>query len=271
MLHHANVDRMFAIWQTIWPDTYIGSSPATSGTATIAVGDILSGDTNLTPFHSSANGTFWTSASVRNTTTLGYTYPETADNNASCTIQAVNSLYSPTAGTPQNQTTSKRLGERDGSQQPGVYYEWITNIRVDQHALDTTFSVFVFLGNFSSNTQNWMTDPALVGSHTVFMPFSSETSGTDEIIVAGTVPLTKALNRNAIAGGYNTANKTGVEAYLTSNLHWRIAKVFLRPGGCIVRACADSSPAHRRCRGPSRLTYQLEGLCRKLPGGRSRE
>ena len=64
-----------------------------------------------------------------------------------------------------------------------------------------------------------------MGSHTVFMPFSSDTQQNADIIVAGTVPLTKELNLNAKGVGYNTANVTGVEEYLTGNLHWRVARV----------------------------------------------
>ena len=57
------------------------------------------------------------------------------------------------------------------------------------------------------------------------MPFSSDAQPNPGIIVAGTVPLTKDLNQNALVGNYNTANNTGVEAYLMDNLHWRVAKV----------------------------------------------
>lgn len=60
----------------------------------------------LTPFHSSTNGTTWTSATIRSTHTFGYTYPEVADNNAFCATQAVNYLYGPSAGKPTYQTLS---------------------------------------------------------------------------------------------------------------------------------------------------------------------
>ncbi len=228
MLHHANVDRLFAIWQTIHPSTYVNDITAASGTATIVPGDLLTSDTPLTPFHASTNGTFWTSAAVRDTRIFGYTYPETADNNASCATQAVNCLYGNSAGRPANQTipaSKSGSAKRDGLQQPGLYYEWITNIRVAQMALDSTFSIFVFLGNFSSDPHQWFTEVNLVGYHTVFKPFSSEAQPNISLIVAGTVPLTKYLNENAKAAGYNTANTTAVEAYLTNSLHWRIAKV----------------------------------------------
>lgn len=226
MLHHANVDRLFAIWQTIWPHSYVENTFATSGTATIAPGDALSQDSPLKPFHRSRNGTFWTSAAIRDTRILGYTYPETADDSAPCAIQAVNYLYGPSAGKPVNKTFSPgKHSIRDGPQQPGLYYEWITNIRVAQNALNSTFTVHIFLGNFSSNPKSWLTDPNQVGSHTVFLPFSSGTERDASLIVAGTVPLTKRLNRNAAAGHYNTANNTGIERYLRNNLHWRVAKV----------------------------------------------
>lgn len=229
MLHHANVDRLFAIWQTINPSTYVADTFATSGTATIIPGELITPDTPLTPFHRFTNGTFWTSSTVRSTYAFGYTYPETADNNASCAIQAVNYLYGPKAGKPVNQTlTSQRkvgISKRNGPQNPGLYYEWITNIRVAQNALNSTFTIFVFLGDFNPDLKYWLTDPHLVGSHTVFMPFSSEMQQNASTIVAGTVPLTKDLNENAVANGYNTANNTGVEAYLRNDLHWRVARV----------------------------------------------
>lgn len=150
----------------------------------------------LNPFHNSTTGTFWTSASVRTTTVFGYTYPETAEKNATYSIQYVNRLYGSSVGTPANQTTTSR-SKRDGEQQPGVYTEWITNIRVAQNALDSTFTIYIFLGEFSSDPNAWLTEKSVVGSHTVFMPFSSDTQQNADIIVAGTVPLTKELNLNA--------------------------------------------------------------------------
>ena len=230
MLHHANVDRLFAIWQLINPDTYLESDPTLSGTATITPGDPIDEDSPLTPFHKDTEGTFWTSAAVRDTTVFGYTYPETAENNATCAVQYVNRLYGPSAGTPANKTTAARMMRRNEEHEPGVYTEWITNIRVAENALDSTFTIYVFLGDFGSDPNAWLTDKNLVGSHTVFTPFSSSTKQDDPIVVAGTVPLAKDLNDNAKAGGYNTANTTSVEEYLTNNLHWRVAKVCCQMG-----------------------------------------
>lgn len=43
-LHHANVDRQMALFQAVFPTTYVEAYPAQSETYTIAAGDVL--DTN---------------------------------------------------------------------------------------------------------------------------------------------------------------------------------------------------------------------------------
>lgn len=239
-LHHANVDRLFAIWQTINPDSYVKSTLATSGTATIIPNvTVVDENTPLTPFHSDTNGTFWTSASSRETTIFGYTYPETVEGNASCTRQAVNHLYGSTSGQPL-----PKKGKRSGEQKDGIHYEWITNIRVAQNAVASTFSIFVFLGDFNPDPKTWLSEPNLVGTHSVFKPFSYETADQAVgMIVAGTVPLSTALkSRNStLATHVNTSNSTEIEAYLNDNLHWRIARVriYLASAQVILTAFTD--------------------------------
>lgn len=174
--------------------------------------------------------TFWTSPAVRSTHTIGYTYPEIADNNASCAIQAVNYLYGPSAGKPANQTL--RPKKEEGQQREMGYNNQgcIANgspTFPSHNALDTTFKIFVFLGDFNPELNYWQTDLHFKGSHTVFMPFSSQTQQNAGILVAGTVRLTKDLNECVAANGYDTANNTSLEAYLTSNLHWRVVRVRL--------------------------------------------
>ncbi|RDL34449.1 Uncharacterized protein BP5553_07577 [Venustampulla echinocandica] len=70
-LHHCNVDRLFAIYQDLYPSKYVekftipgrGSKPADA-------------NSSLAPFHMDANGTPWTAAACRYQQKLGYTYPE---------------------------------------------------------------------------------------------------------------------------------------------------------------------------------------------------
>jgi len=106
MLHHPNVDRLFAIWQTAYPNSYLSRTFASPGIATITPSDAINQDSPLTSFHSTLDGSFWTSSSVRDIKVFGHIYPETADANASCTIQAVNYLYKPSVGVPVNKTST---------------------------------------------------------------------------------------------------------------------------------------------------------------------
>ncbi|KAK3309791.1 uncharacterized protein B0T15DRAFT_545814 [Chaetomium strumarium] len=78
-LHHVNVDRLWAIWQDLNPDSYMSPRPAPSSTFTAPSGESQTQDTPLEPFWDKSATSFWTSAQIRDTrTTFGYAYPETA-------------------------------------------------------------------------------------------------------------------------------------------------------------------------------------------------
>jgi tyrosinase len=73
--HHSNVDRLFALWQHIYPDQWIQPSIAIQGTYTIPAGTSVDDSTPLTPFYS-PNGEYFVSFELRDVIQLGYTYPE---------------------------------------------------------------------------------------------------------------------------------------------------------------------------------------------------
>ena len=114
MLHHANTDRLIALWQAIYYDnTTFNFSYASSGQLGTKKGTTLTPDSPLKPFHaaypatndsappSDAGGFFHTSHSVADLRTFGYSYPElstdwqTADKEklAAEVKKAVNKLY----------------------------------------------------------------------------------------------------------------------------------------------------------------------------------
>ena len=92
-LHHCNVDRLLAIWQAIYPNSWIEPGATDVETATIKSGDILNGETPLKPFHKNTAGDFWTSTTSRDVAAFGYTYPEIQGGTPASTRQAVNALY----------------------------------------------------------------------------------------------------------------------------------------------------------------------------------
>ena len=94
-LHHMNVDRLFALWQGIYPDSYTVDGHSAQATYAIPDGTQCNGDTFLAPFHSDANGNGLTTNSVRDTNTFKYTYPEftSGDTSPAGIMAKVNALY----------------------------------------------------------------------------------------------------------------------------------------------------------------------------------
>ncbi|THZ10344.1 Di-copper centre-containing protein [Aureobasidium pullulans] len=93
-LHHVMVDRSFALWQAIHTDSYVEPLAAVGSTFAYPAGTINDVNSGLTPFFKDAAGTNWTSADVRDTTTLGYTYPELQNGATASSVRAaINKLY----------------------------------------------------------------------------------------------------------------------------------------------------------------------------------
>lgn len=94
------VDRSFALWQAIHPDSYVEPLAAVGGTFTYAAGTVNDQNSALTPFFKDSAGTNWTSAGVRSTTTFGYTYPELQNGATAASVRAaINKLYGNTTTT----------------------------------------------------------------------------------------------------------------------------------------------------------------------------
>ena len=88
-LHHANVDRLFAIWQVLYPYSYISNNTL----------EFPNTNTELHPFRKT-DSQYWTPKLAQNITSLGYTYPELASCDQSTVINTINNLYGPTPPPP---------------------------------------------------------------------------------------------------------------------------------------------------------------------------
>jgi tyrosinase len=75
-LHHSNVDRIWAMWQDLNPDSYVTPKPSEGNffTETNAIEDTNSA---LKPFWDADGSDFWIPTNVKKTTMFGYAYPET--------------------------------------------------------------------------------------------------------------------------------------------------------------------------------------------------
>lgn len=109
-----------------------------------------------------------------------------------------------------------------------TYTEWIVNLRTIKHALNQTFRVYIFLGDFNPDPATWPTEHNVVGRFTVLgrsgaTPCAKCKQDRDsELVVTGTVPLTSALLQDIVAGHIGSLEPADVEAYLERHLHWRV-------------------------------------------------
>ncbi|OAA39531.1 tyrosinase 2 [Beauveria brongniartii RCEF 3172] len=103
MLHHSNVDRLWAYWQAIYPEasTFNGRYQGLSRFNTLS-GTMIGLDSPLQPFRQAANGDWHTSRSVNSIKTFGYTYQGLEEywNKSETEVQQrvvelINSLYGP--------------------------------------------------------------------------------------------------------------------------------------------------------------------------------
>ncbi|KAL4879315.1 hypothetical protein BJY04DRAFT_220171 [Aspergillus karnatakaensis] len=78
-LHHCNIDRIFALWQSLNPDKWFEEAQVNDffqETIGLPPGAKISPSTELRPFHKDTKGTVLTPTDVRWPYYLGYTYPE---------------------------------------------------------------------------------------------------------------------------------------------------------------------------------------------------
>ncbi|OCL01252.1 Di-copper centre-containing protein [Glonium stellatum] len=244
-LHHTMIDRCFAIWQALYPNSYVEPMAQTYATFTTPAGSVEDMSSPLTPFHMNGNGEFWTSTLVRSTTTFSYTYPELQNGNDTAALMAtINALYGSNASQQKRQHyvddvyDKSEREERDGlsTAKPERLYsraisgapsyssgrEYIANIKAQKFGLDGSFSVFVFLGSSpTTSPANWSGDPSFVGLNGIFSTTAISESGSD-IQANGAVPLTAALEAKLAGDELVSLNEEVVGPYLRSQLNWKV-------------------------------------------------
>ncbi|KAI1662837.1 tyrosinase [Daldinia decipiens] len=95
-LHHCNLDRLFAIWQTLNPGKWFETdNQRYFDQKIIGSGDVITNKTPLRPFHKDEMGTVWTPDDTRDWFKLGYTYPElkTGKETGAQLLEMVNKTY----------------------------------------------------------------------------------------------------------------------------------------------------------------------------------
>ena len=219
-MHHAMVDRCFALWQAIYPSTYVEPYAQSVPSYWYSVGQVLDEKTNLLPFHSDGSGDYWTSDSVRNHTVFSYTYPELVSGNVNDVITAINTLYgSSSSGTPLKH--KRQTYSNNGT--TGNPKQYIANIKTQKYALGTSYSIYFFLGRPSSDPAQWPFDPHLVGTMGVMA--TMQNINVQPVVVSASVPLTAKIHEYVDEGVISSMDDDDVTAYLKCELQWTIRMV----------------------------------------------
>lgn len=236
----------------------------------------------MQPFFASTNRKYWTANQLRSTQTLGYTYPELANNaNISAVKAAINKLYGSSTGSTG---LSKRavIPEPDGASSPtkapekvinGKHWQYMANILVQKFALNSSFAIYVFMGDFDDTPTAWATSTSLVGTHAIFTGMTGavgtvrgaqvKTQQKPTIQVTGTMPLTSMLLEKVESGELRDVGPDSVEEYLEANLKWRVSLVGRLPRSLGPFCALLTLIIVRRNTSRSRRRRRFERHCRQ--------
>ena len=213
--HHAQMDRIIALYQHRYPDTWVEDATQPKKTFTIAVNSTQGPASPLTPFHMNAKGDMWTSTTSRNWTSFGYTYPELMSNPSNDTLTVtINGLYKPQTQGLNNNNTVSALGLNN---QSADATDWLAEVNMPSD-IQISYSVRAFLGEPNADPTKWATDPNYVGQ---IASLSSPRMDSD-VIVTANIGLTAKLAEKYAAGELPSLDKDDVAEWLKTNFYWRI-------------------------------------------------
>ncbi|KAG8894416.1 hypothetical protein FRC00_009012, partial [Tulasnella sp. 408] len=216
-LHHANVDRVLAMWQVIHYDSWI--LPAADGdeTWTTRQGEMVDENTQLSPFWLTPESC-WSSAQVRDIAAFQYTYPDFKGIDLAKRSEAREAIIARVKQLYGSPSTSGSLSASQG----GI--EWTCRIRAITADLRHVCSILVFVGEVPKDEPEFLTSPNYIGSFDPFVNVlttscsnCAERAGT---YIQGFVHMSSGL----AARGIDIHNTEAVEAYLRENLAWIIQK-----------------------------------------------
>lgn len=305
-LHHANVDRLAAMWQTIHSNSYGASQIAPHNTWTVAQGSNQGPTSGLRPFRRPGTSTsFWTTNQVRDWRQFGYTYPEfsNSDGSAGAITGYVNALYGPnpsaTAGSSKREAAADPsllggvskvldepnilsslgdiLADNPLKASNGSLYQYVANIKTARYALGGSYTIFLFNGSpVSEDVKTWPTDPNLYGPMGVLAQEMSGSGMNMSLITSSSIPLTTKLTSLFGSGVLGSLSELVVAPYLKENLQWRIAKdgssvdPSTIPGFVVTVVTSSAQPAADAKSFPVYSPFiELLGITQDMAGGAS--
>ncbi|OCL11103.1 Di-copper centre-containing protein [Glonium stellatum] len=294
-LHHANIDRIIAIWQALNPEKWFEGQPLRGAPTYVTATMTEERSTSpLVPFRKGfdENGAplWWTPNEVRDCQTLGYTYPQISAQESDIGLlrKWVNDHYewatiggSPPPLEPLFNSESllnvevfpellmidgqKELHKSSSSHvhEGAIHHlvssiknfhlhkdqrykhisnlvhhdsmvQWNVTIRVEKFALNGSFTIFVFLGDFCPDPASWHHEANMVGSDSIFANRTiahcenCQKQEESKLLDSDTIPLTTPLvtywrNQEEVQGiRVESLDPPHVIPFLRRNLHWRV-------------------------------------------------
>ncbi|CAE6995327.1 hypothetical protein P3342_000092 [Pyrenophora teres f. teres] len=216
--HHCNIDRILAIYQTRYPDTWIEDAKQATGSFTVARGSVLGTESPLAPFHMNALGDMWTSTTSRDWTSFGYTYPEVANNPDNATLtSSINRLYKPKTQGLSNVNATYPVPGGNYTNGTAQAIDWLCQVNLPTD-IKISYSVRAFLGEPSTNPVDWPIDPNYVGQ----IASMSSPRMSSSVVTTGNIVLTEKLAQKHASGELKSLDKETVAAYLKEKFSWRI-------------------------------------------------
>ncbi|KAM0516939.1 hypothetical protein ACHAPE_005051 [Trichoderma viride] len=248
-LHHVMTDRLISMWQLLNPTAWMTPQISGETTYTALKGTMQNSSTPLTPFMSSASGTFWDSDMSRTTEVFGYSYGDTSalygdtkiprdklirkinnwlgKNNPamirfkSQSRRRPSGIWKGNSGSKSFQPSSK-VNLKDAAAPEWHYTEWIANVHVNHGALDGSFTVYFFAGGTPDDILNWGVASNLIGSVGIF---TMNGMGSSQSKMSGTAPLTMALMKQVDQGAIRDLEPDSVVPFLQQSLHFRVVDI----------------------------------------------
>ncbi|KAJ8111800.1 hypothetical protein OPT61_g5688 [Boeremia exigua] len=231
-LHHANVDRLFALYQAQNPNAFLQpSNVGSAGNVFVEDNSIVDGNTPLIPFRRNP-GSFWTTNEVMDWRLFGYDYTETQSASSASAEAVVARLYS---GNARGRLAVGKSGIAGHASISGgedvTYTDWVINTAAAPLDLPPTFVVqFSLVGDFSSDTST------NIGMWSVLMPEDhnkakrslreaeklTKRATAADMTLRGTVCLTTALLDQIDAGKLQSLDEQDVVPFLKEKLSWKV-------------------------------------------------
>ncbi|KAF2209585.1 hypothetical protein CERZMDRAFT_86904 [Cercospora zeae-maydis SCOH1-5] len=251
-LHHANVDRIGALWNYLNPNVKVTSTKSNSGNFVFNAGINRDASFTYLPFRTSNGNTDWWSPSqLYDVRTSGYTYPEIADLPSVATLQSrVNAMYG-NGRTQQTVSTSLRIRRDQAtsleSRQAeasanlidppsvaaiapflatlisanGSYSEYNAEIDIRRSvAPGKSFNLHLFFGDVPTTLSNsdYLGAANRVGGFSISQAGSSNADSS----ATGIVSLTDALLNTLVAGGLRDLRPHTVRQFVRARMVWRL-------------------------------------------------